>query len=76
MGDSHFAGEKWQYAPIAYGLAQAGVVTCVIQYSLYPKALAPQMVQEVSQALTWTLDNITKHGGDPKRVNWTEKLCG
>ena len=67
----YIAGEKWQYAPIAHGLAQAGILTCVIQYTLYPKALAPQMVQEVSQALTWTFDNIVKHGGDPTRVNLT-----
>lgn len=72
MGRAHAvlvtAGEKWQYAPLAHSLAQAGILTCVIQYSLYPKALVPQMVQEVSQALTWTFDNITKHGGDPNRV--------
>lgn len=62
------AGEKWHYAPMASQLAQAGIVTCVLQYSLYPDALAPQMVDELSQALTWTFNNISKLGGNPKKV--------
>ena len=62
------AGDAWQYAPLAHSLAKAGILTCVIQYTLYPKALLPQMVQEVDQALSWTFDNIGKHGGDPQRV--------
>lgn len=53
---------------MATQLAKAGVVTCVIQYSLYPGALAPQMVDELSQALTWTFNNISKHGGSPDQV--------
>lgn len=53
---------------MAKQLAQAGVLTCVLQYSLYPDALAPQMVDELSQALTWTFNNIAQHGGNPKQV--------
>ena len=53
---------------MARQLAQAGVLTCVIQYSLYPDALAPQMVDELSQALTWTFNNISQHGGNPHQV--------
>ena len=61
-------GAKWHYAPMARQLAEAGVLTCVIQYSLYPNALAPQMVDELSQALTWTFNNIAQHGGNPRQV--------
>lgn len=53
---------------MAQQLAQAGVLTCVIQYSLYPDALAPQMVDELSQALTWTFNNISQLGGNPSQV--------
>ena len=42
-------GESWQYAPWATRLAQAGIVTAVMQYTLYPQALVPAMVAEVSQ---------------------------
>ena len=62
------AGEKWHYAPMAAHLAQLGIVACVIQYTLYPDALVPQMVTEVSQAFTWVLDHVHKYGGDVKRV--------
>jgi len=67
------AGSKWHYAPMASQLAKAGILTCVIQYSLYPDALAPQMVDELSQALTWTFNNISKHGGNPNQV---QQVCG
>lgn len=38
---------QWHYAPLATRLAQAGVITAVMSYSLYPQALIPQMVAEV-----------------------------
>ena len=53
---------------MASQLAKAGILTCVLQYSLYPDAVAPQMVDELSQALTWTFNNISKHGGNPNQV--------
>ncbi len=52
------AGEKWHYAPMATRLAQCGILTCVVSYTLFPQAQAQDMVAELSQALTWTLDNI------------------
>lgn len=69
-------GSKWHYAPMARQLAQAGVVTCVIQYSLYPDALAPQMVDELSQSLTWTFSNIRQHGGNPGQVSLVGHSAG
>lgn len=63
------AGEKWHYAPLATRLAQSGILACVVSYSLYPQAKAQDMVAELSQALTWTLDNIQKHGGDPGQAS-------
>ena len=62
------AGEKWHYSPLASRLAQSGIVACIVSYTLYPQASAQDMVAELSQALTWTLDNIHKHGGDPDQV--------
>lgn len=49
-------GSKWHYAPLATRLAQEGIVTCVMEYSLYPSCHADTMVGEVSQALDWVLD--------------------
>ena len=71
-------GEKWHYAPFATRLAQAGVITAVIQYTLYgyPSALAPTMAEEVSQALTWTFDHIRSLGGDPENVTLAGHSAG
>lgn len=61
-------GAKWHYSPMATRLAQAGVITAVMQYSLYPEVLIPHMVAEVSRALSWTLDHGARLGGDPSRL--------
>ena len=61
-------GEKWQFAPMASRLAEEGVVTCVATYTLFPKAQADTMWREVSDAITWTLDNVDRYGGDADRV--------
>ena len=49
--------------------SQAGVLTIVMSYSLYPEVLAPQQATEVAQALSWTLDNAARLGGDPAEVS-------
>lgn len=38
------------------------------QYSLYPQALVPAMIEEVGAALSWALDSAAAYGGDPKQV--------
>ncbi|CAL8466146.1 g5682 [Coccomyxa elongata] len=62
------SGAKWHYAPMATRLAQEGILTCVLQYSLYPEARAQDMVAELSAALTWTFDNISRYSGSPSKV--------
>lgn len=62
------ATELPQYAPMATRLAAAGVLTVVMHYSLFPRALVPEMVDEVSAALSWTLEHCSALGGDPARV--------
>jgi len=53
---------------MATRLAQEGILTCVVQYSLYPEASAQEMVAELSSALSWTFDNIARYGGNPSKV--------
>jgi hypothetical protein len=70
------SGSAWHYAPLATRLAQAGVITAVMQYTLYPNALVPQMVAEVSRALSWTLDNAEQLGGSPQQVSLVGHSAG
>ncbi|CEF97145.1 Carboxylesterase, type B [Ostreococcus tauri] len=63
------SGEKWQFSPMATALAREGVVCCVATYSLYPRADAVQMWDEISRAISWTMDNIETYGGDANRVS-------
>ena len=62
------AGEKWHYAPMAACLARLGVLACVVSYTLYPDALVPQLVQEVSAAFDWAMEHVEQYGGDRKKV--------
>ena len=61
---------------MAVRLAQAGIITAVMQYSLYPTAKAPQMAEEVSSALTWTFDNIQSFGGDVNNISLVGHSAG
>lgn len=40
------------------------------------QVLAIDQVSEVSDALTWTMDNISQYGGDPNRVVLTGHSSG
>jgi hypothetical protein len=44
------------------------VITCIATYSLFPTAKCPQMWEEVSDALTWTMDHAHLIGGCEKQV--------
>lgn len=70
------SGEKWQFSPMATALAKEGVVCCVVTYSLFPSADAMQMWDEVSRAISWTMDNIKSYGGDANRVSLVGHSAG
>ena len=40
----------------------------MISYTLYPEVMADIMAAEVLRALTWTLANARRYGGDPSRL--------
>jgi len=70
------SGEKWQFSPMATALAREGIICCVATYSLYPRADAMQMWDEVSRAVSWTMDNIGKYGGDSSRISLVGHSAG
>lgn len=54
-------GSKWHYSPLATRLAEEGIVTCVMEYSLFPSCETSAMVKEVSQALDTVFDMCPLH---------------
>lgn len=62
------SGDKEHFAALGTRLAQEGMVVFVVQYTLYPSALVPQMVEEVQQGLVWVMDHAGQFGGDPQQV--------
>ena len=56
---------------MAVRLAQSGIMTAIVSYTLYPKAQAADMVAELGAALTWTLDHAASYGGNPCQVALT-----
>ncbi|MCO5574221.1 hypothetical protein L7F22_028003 [Adiantum nelumboides] len=67
-GGAWATGSKELFSHLGACLAHSGVLTVLVQYSLFPEVLAWQQVREVSSALTWFLDNVEHYGGDPQKV--------
>ncbi|KAI5054639.1 hypothetical protein GOP47_0029784 [Adiantum capillus-veneris] len=61
-------GSKELFSHLGACLAHSGVLTVVVQYTLFPEVLAWEQVREVSSALTWFLDNAEQFGADPHRL--------
>ncbi|MCO5559579.1 hypothetical protein L7F22_013180 [Adiantum nelumboides] len=61
-------GSKELFSHLGACLAQSGVLTVVVQYTLFPEVLAWKQAREVSSALTWFLDNAEQYGADPHRL--------
>jgi acetyl esterase/lipase len=67
-GGSWQTGSKDQYRFVGSGLAEKGFVSVVANYRLNPEVRFPAFVDDAALAVAWTLRNIDRYGGDPRRV--------
>ena len=67
-GGSWNTGSRRDYAFVGEALAARGIVAVLPDYRLYPQVRYPDFLDDSAQAVAWTLKEIDKHGGDPKRV--------
>lgn len=67
-GGSWRSGRKELYALVAQRLLPEGLVVVIPDYSTYPGGGYPRQTQEAAAALAWTLENVGRYGGDPRRV--------
>ena len=49
-------------------LAEQGFIAVLPNYRLSPAVTFPAFVEDAAQAVAWTLQNIERYGGDPRRV--------
>jgi acetyl esterase/lipase len=67
-GGSWNMGSRSDYAFVGEALAGRGIVAVLADYRLYPQVRYPDFVDDSARAVAWTLKEIQRHGGDPKRV--------
>jgi acetyl esterase/lipase len=67
-GGSWSNGDRGDYRFVGQMLAQAGFVTVIPDYRIYPEAKFPTFLQDGAKALRWTQDHIAALGGDPQRL--------
>ncbi|GAA4032289.1 alpha/beta hydrolase [Actimicrobium antarcticum] len=67
-GGSWNMGSRSDYAFVGEALAARGIVAVLADYRLYPQVRYPAFVDDSAQAVAWTLKEIQRYGGDPKRV--------
>ena len=67
-GGSWNMGSRREYAFVGEALAERGIVAVLADYRLYPQVRYPSFVEDSAQAVAWTLKEIGRYGGDPKKV--------
>jgi acetyl esterase/lipase len=61
-------GDNFFYDNVMLWAVRHGMVGVNATYRLAPRGAWPAGAEDVGAAVRWTLDNIAKHGGDPRRI--------
>lgn len=70
------AGSKDDYAFAGRALAHRGYIAVLPDYRLYPDVRFPDFLEDSALAVSWVLDNIARHGGNPGRVFLSGQSAG
>ncbi len=62
------AGDKGDVKLKPQMFTERGLVFVSTNYRLLPQATMGDMIRDIAQAFAWTHANITRHGGDPRRI--------
>jgi len=68
FGSSWIHGDKINQTSIGSLLESEGYVAVVPNYVLFPNGTIEDMVDDVYKAIQWTYKNISKYGGNPKKI--------
>lgn len=67
---------KDDYSLVANSVTKAGAIAVVVGYSLMPGVRMATIVHQVRRAKAWVVDNISRYGGDPKRLSVSGHSAG
>ncbi|KAJ3269366.1 hypothetical protein HDV01_001480 [Terramyces sp. JEL0728] len=67
-GGSWNSGSKRLYSPIADNFHKRGYVVVMPDYTLWPEGTAEIMIDDIQQAIEWTINNISDYGGSPSDI--------
>ncbi|MHB8972261.1 MAG: alpha/beta hydrolase [Pirellulaceae bacterium] len=61
-------GDRRSGDAVAQRFTAAGVAVVLVDYRLSPQATCPAYIEDAATAVAWTIQNIGRYGGDPRRV--------
>lgn len=67
-GGNWNSGNRSDYEFVGEALAARGIVAVIADYRLYPQVRYPSFVEDGAQAVAWAAKQISRYGGDPKRL--------
>ncbi|PKN16121.1 MAG: hypothetical protein CVU66_02160 [Deltaproteobacteria bacterium HGW-Deltaproteobacteria-23] len=67
-GGNWNSGERNYYQFVGEALASRGMVAVLADYRLFPHVRYPGFIEDSAQAVAWTLQEVQRYGGDPRRV--------
>ncbi|UOD30543.1 alpha/beta hydrolase [Massilia violaceinigra] len=68
LGGNWTKGEREDYAFVGRALASRGMVAVIPDFRLHPEVSYPDFLDDSARAVAWTVREIARYGGDPKRL--------
>jgi len=67
-GGAFAIGSKRTHRAVAAAYASQGYLVCNVDYRLAPEHPFPAAAQDACAAWLWTVDHVSRYGGDPQRI--------
>ncbi|CAL5040410.1 unnamed protein product [Urochloa decumbens] len=75
-GGAWIIGYKGWGALLGRRLAERGIIVACIDYRNFPQGTISDMVEDVSQGISFVCNNISSYGGDPNRIYLVGQSAG
>lgn len=75
-GGAWIIGYKGWGALLGRRLAERGIIVACIDYRNFPQGTIGDMVEDVSQGISFVCNNIASYGGDPNRIYLVGQSAG